>query len=332
MEIKQSKTDKVSTLTKVFWITCGITSLKAITYFITHSTAILTDALESIINVIASFFALKSAKWSLQPKDLDHPYGHGKIEFLSAGFEGALIFLAGIFILVKSGYDIVYPKTLHQLNVGFVLVSITATANFFMGNNLISLGKKNDSLLLKASGKHLMSDALSSIGLLAGLILIKISNIQLLDPIIAILFGLYIIYTGVILVKESVGNLLDEADTKKLDDVIEVLKENRKSLWIDIHNLRLQKYGEHLHVDCHVTLPFFMSLEDSHSEVRLIENIVATKVEGDLEMFIHSDPCVIGYSCQICSVENCIARKGLQKQNIDWNLENLLPNKKHTSN
>ena len=102
MILSDSNKQKVNTLTFVFWITCGITLLKISTYFITHSTAILTDALESIINVIAAFFALKSAKWALQPKDLDHPYGHGKIEFLSAGFEGAMILLAGFFILVKN--------------------------------------------------------------------------------------------------------------------------------------------------------------------------------------------------------------------------------------
>jgi cation diffusion facilitator family transporter len=329
MEISESNRQKVNTLTYVFWITCGITLLKISTYFITHSTAILTDALESIINVIAAFFALKSAKWALQPKDLDHPYGHGKIEFLSAGFEGAMILLAGIFILIKSVYDILYPQTLHQLDIGFVLVSFTALVNFIMGKKLLSIGSKNQSILMKASGKHLISDTISSLGLLLGLVVIKLTGITLLDPIIAILFGIYIIYTGQKLVKESVSNLLDEADLKKIEEIIEVLKKYRKENWIDVHNLRLQKYGSESHIDCHVTLPFYMSLEESHKEIRNIENFVAEQVEGDLEMFIHSDPCVVKISCTICGVSNCSYRKAEQIKKLEWNLGNLLPNKKH---
>jgi cation diffusion facilitator family transporter len=331
MILSDSNKQKVNTLTFVFWITCGITLLKISTYFITHSTAILTDALESIINVIAAFFALKSAKWALQPKDLDHPYGHGKIEFLSAGFEGAMILLAGFFILVKSVYDIIYPQTLHQLDIGFVLVSFTALVNFIMGKKLLSIGTKNQSMLMRASGKHLISDTISSLGLLVGLVIIKLTGITLLDPIIAIGFGIYIIYTGQKLVKESISSLLDEADLKKIDEIIVVLKKNRKENWIDVHNLRLQKYGTESHIDCHVTLPFYMSLEASHKEIRNIENIVAQQVQGDLEMFIHSDPCVVEYSCKICSVEDCIYRKSFQLKKLEWNLGNLLPNKKHTA-
>jgi cation diffusion facilitator family transporter len=331
MILSDSNKQKVNTLTFVFWITCGITLLKISTYFITHSTAILTDALESIINVIAAFFALKSAKWALQPKDLDHPYGHGKIEFLSAGFEGAMILLAGFFILVKSVYDIIYPQTLHQLDIGFVLVSFTALVNFIMGKKLLSIGTKNQSMLMRASGKHLISDTLSSLGLLVGLVIIKLTGITLLDPIIAIGFGIYIIYTGQKLVKESISSLLDEADLKKIDEIIVVLKKNRKENWIDVHNLRLQKYGTESHIDCHVTLPFYMNLEASHKEIRNIENIVAQQVQGDLEMFIHSDPCVVEYSCKICSVEDCIYRKSFQLKKLEWNLGNLLPNKKHTA-
>ena len=331
MILSDSNKQKVNTLTFVFWITCGITLLKISTYFITHSTAILTDALESIINVIAAFFALKSAKWALQPKDLDHPYGHGKIEFLSAGFEGAMILLAGFFILVKSVYDIIYPQTLHQLDIGFALVSFTALVNFIMGKKLLSIGTKNQSMLMRASGKHLISDTLSSLGLLVGLVIIKLTGITLLDPIIAIGFGIYIIYTGQKLVKESISSLLDEADLKKIDEIIVVLKKNRKENWIDVHNLRLQKYGTESHIDCHVTLPFYMNLEASHKEIRNIENIVAQQVQGDLEMFIHSDPCVVEYSCKICSLENCTYRKAEKVKKLEWSLENLLPNRKHTA-
>ena len=330
MEISESNKQKVNTLTFVFWITCGITLLKISTYFITHSTAILTDALESIINVIAAFFALKSVKWALQPKDLDHPYGHGKIEFLSAGFEGSMILLAGFFIIIKSVYDIIYPQTLHQLDIGFALVSFTALVNFFMGKKLLSIAAKNQSVLMKASGKHLISDTISSLGLLVGLVIIKITGFTLLDPIIAVGFGTYLIYTGQKLVKESVGYLLDEADLKKINEIIEVLKNNRKENWIDVHNLRLQKYGSESHIDCHVTLPFYISLEESHREIRNIENIVAEQVQGNLEMFIHSDPCIVEFSCKICGVLNCNFRKSEQLKKLDWSLENLLPNKKHT--
>ena len=182
-----------------------------------------------------------------------------------------------------------------------------------------------------ADGKHLLSDTVSSIGLVVGLIVIYFTGILWLDNIVAIIFGAFIFYTGLKLLKESVNNLLDEADYEKLDQVIEILNSNRRDKWIDMHNLRVIKYGAHLHIDAHITLPWYDKLEDSHSEVTAVEMLIKEKLEGEVEFFIHADPC-LPTSCPICTIKDCTYRKSDSIKKLDWTLENLLPDKKHGIN
>ena len=115
----------------------------------------------------------------------------------------------------------------------------------------------------------------------------------------------------------------------KLNQVVEILNTNRREKWIDMHNLRVLKYGSHLHVDSHITLPWYEKLEDSHIEVTAVENLIKEKLEGEVEFFIHADPCLPN-SCPICSVKNCIARKAEFVKQLEWTLENMLPDAKHT--
>lgn len=327
--IKDSNSFKIKTMRMMLFFSIILMVIKFVAYIITHSNAILTDALESIINVVAGGFALFSIYYSSRPKDENHPYGHGKIEYLSVGIEGGLILIAGVAILIKSIMGFFHPKPIESVDIGVYISIFAGISNFFMGNYLIKKGRTHNSVLMVADGKHLITDTVSSIGLVVGLSIIYFTKIYWLDNVIAIIFGIYILITGVKLLKESVNNLLDEADYEQLNKVVEILNLNRREKWIDMHNLRVLKYGSHLHIDTHITLPWYDSLEEAHSEVSAVENLIKEKLEGEVEFFIHADPC-LPISCPICVLEKCPVRQAPLVKRLDWTLENMLPDKKHS--
>lgn len=298
-------------------------------YYLTHSNAILTDALESIVNVLAAVFALYSMYFASRPKDEDHPYGHGKIEFLSVGFEGGMITLAGVAMIIKGIFAFYRKEEVDHADTGAYLSAFAGLVNYIVGIYLIKKGNKFNSPLMVADGKHLVSDTYSSIGLVAGLIIIYFTKINWIDYVITIIFGAVITYTGFKLALESITSLLDQADNSKLDHIITILNNNRREKWIDIHNLRVLKYGSHLHVDCHITLPWYDSLEESHEEVSLLEKLLKENSDHALEFFIHADPCLPS-SCSVCVLADCVHRKNNFVKKLDWNLENILPDKKHS--
>jgi len=302
--------------------------IKFFAYWLTNSNAILTDALESIINVVACVFALFSLAIAVRPKDENHPYGHGKVEYLSAGFEGALIFLAGAVIIGKSIYGFFQPAEIKALDKGALIAGFAGACNFLMGTILVRYGKSHNSVLLIADGKHLISDTVSSIGLIAGLIVIQLTGQVWLDNVLAMIFGFVIFYTGFKLLRESITSLLDEADYEKLNHMISILNEHRRPRWIDMHNLRILKYGCELHVDCHITLPWYDSLEQAHEEVDRVENLLTTNMDDEVEFFIHSDPCSPA-SCPICSIDDCIYRRSPFVKKLNWTMSNMLPDRKH---
>jgi len=329
--IPEKELHKIRAIKLVLIISFLLLCLKFYAWHLTHSNAILTDALESIVNVIAGSFALFSIYYASQPRDENHPYGHGKMEFLSAGFEGGLIFIAGISIIINSIYSLFQPVKIHSLEIGVWLSAASGVINFIMGKFLIAKGKKSNSLLMTANGKHLISDTISSVGLVAGLGLIMLTKIYWIDQAMAMIFGIIILVTGYGLIKKSINSLLDEADYEKLQLLITKLELNRKEKWIDIHNLRVIKYGPNLHVDCHITLPWYETLESAHDEVSAVEKLIRDNLGSDVEFFIHADPCVPPASCSICRVSPCNFRKADFQKKIEWQLSNMLPNKKHSA-
>lgn len=304
--------------------------IKFTAYFLTSSNAILTDASESIVNVVAGGFALYSLWLSQKPKDEDHPYGHGKIEYISAGIEGTLITVAGLAMIGKAGYNFFNPVELTYLDTGIILASFSGLVNFMMGSILVKRSKEKQNLIMEAGGKHLISDALSSGGMIIGLLIIYFTNEFWIDNLIAILFGILIIYMGIKLVRSSLKGVMDEADEKLLSQIITTLDTNRKPAWIDLHNVRVIKYGENLHVDCHVTLPWYLTLKEAHEEIDELEKMVNKKSEMNVEFFIHSDPCVPS-SCSVCLLTQCHHRKHPFKERIEWNKKTTLQNSKHSA-
>jgi cation diffusion facilitator family transporter len=261
-------------------------------YLFTQSNAILTDATESIVNVVASAFAFYSIYLTALPKDQNHPYGHGKVEFFSVFIEGFLIFLAGTFIVIKASYNIFYPQNIGHLLIGSYIIALTGIINGILGWYLQVQGKKINSLTLTADGKHLITDAITSFGLVLGLILIYFTHLNWVDSFISLIVGIFIIYSGYHLLRKAIGGLMDESDIEIVEEVIGLLNQNRKAEWIDVHNLRTQRYGASVHIDCHVTLPYYFDLTKVHEEVSLIDKLISNNATIDTEFFIHADPCL----------------------------------------
>jgi cation diffusion facilitator family transporter len=303
--------------------------VKFYSFYLTKSTAILTDALESIVNVVAASFATYSIYLSSRPRDDNHPYGHGKIEFFSAGVEGTLIMLAGMFIIYQAVYNFFFPNTLEHLLEGIVLVAFSGLVNGVLGVVLKKKGKELNSLTLEANGKHLLADTMSSFLLILGVIVIFLTGLNFLDSVIAILFSLYIIYSGYGLVRRSVGGLMDEADPVAVEATVKAINDNRKQNWIDIHNLRVQQYGGDRHIDLHLTLPYYLDLGQVHDEVEELESVLEADWPGGMEVFVHADPCIPDKCCHYCQITECPVRKYQKDTKIEWTASNMSKNQKH---
>ena len=294
----------------------------------TGSVAILTDALESTVNVVAGFISLYSLYVAAKPRDEDHPYGHGKAEFVSAAVEGSLITVAGLIIIYEAINNFIHPHPLRQLDYGILLVSITALINYITGSYCIKIGKMNNSLALVASGKHLKSDTWSTIGIIVGLILIYFLHWPWLDSGVAVIFAFIIIYTGYTIVRKSLAGIMDEADNELLKKLVAFLQENRRENWIDLHNVRIIKYGSILHLDCHLTVPWYLNVHEAHEEIDILSQKIKSAFGESVELFVHSDGC-LDFSCSICSKENCTVRKTAFVKRIEWTIENISNNTKH---
>ncbi|MBY0482157.1 MAG: cation diffusion facilitator family transporter [Chitinophagaceae bacterium] len=304
---------------------------KIIAYYSTHSLSILTDALESIVNVIAGFIGLYSLYIAAKPRDIEHPYGHGKAEFVSAAVEGGLIVAAGIMVLYETVLNLIEQNSLHSLDTGLILIAATGLVNFVAGSICIKIGRKNNSLALIASGKHLHIDTYSTLAIIVGLVLILITKLFWLDKAIALIMGIVIIYNGYKIIRSSLAGIMDEADMELLNKFISILNEKRQENWIDLHNLRVIKYGSLLHFDCHFTVPWYFNVHQAHNEIDELATLIKNEFGDAIELFVHTDGCM-PFSCSICNKQNCVERKADFEKRIEWSLRNIISNKKHQLN
>lgn len=302
--------------------------IKLIAWYLTSSVAILTDALESTINVISGFIGLYSLYLSAQPQDRNHPYGHGKVEFVSAAVEGTLISIAGLVIIYEAINNLRTPQVIGKLDYGIILVSITGVVNYIVGYIAVQRGQKNNSLALIASGRHLQSDTYSTIGIVLGLILLYLTKQTWLDSVVALVFSFVILYTGYRIIRKSLAGIMDEADEELLKKIVALLQSSRRENWIDMHNLRIIKYGSKLHLDCHLTVPWYLIVLEAHKEVAALEKLVRDNFGESVELFVHMDACE-EFSCQICTKQDCAVRQHPFEKRFDWTLENILRNQKH---
>lgn len=283
-------------------------SVKFYAYLLTGSSAILSDALESIINVVASGFALWSVYLAAQPPDPNHPYGHGKIEYFSAGFEGALIILAAIGICYQAAPRIWQPHELVQLGKGLLVLAGSTAVNLVLGLVLLQAGKRTRSLVLTADGHHLLTDVWTSVGVVVGLGLTWFTGWFWLDGMIACAVAVNIVVTGWRLVRTAFAGLMNETDPRLLEEISAILSKNRKDYWIGIHKLRAWRSGDRVHLDFHLIMPRDMTLDRGHHEVKELENIFKGHFNVPTDVLIHVDPCNQG-ECPICGHGPCILRE-----------------------
>jgi len=313
------------------WITLlsvVLFAAKIIAYYVTHSLAILSDALESIVNVLAGFIGLYSLYVAAKPKDIEHPYGHGKAEFISAAAEGALIIAAGFLILYETFENFIHNMPLQQLSTGLYLVAFTAVVNYVAGYICIKVGKQNNSAALQASGKHLQIDTWSTLIIIAALVVMVFTKLLWLDKAVALVMSIVIMYNGYKIIRKSLSGIMDEADMELLQKLVIVLNLNRRVNWIDLHNLRVIKYGSVLHIDCHLTVPWYMNVIEAHAEVEALMALIKKEFGDSIEMFVHTDAC-LDFSCNICTKENCTVRQHPFNKKIEWTLKNIIADKKH---
>lgn len=291
-------------------------------YLLTGSSAIFSDAAESVVHVAATSMALYSIYLSSKPADYDHLYGHGNIEYFSAGVEGLLIIIAAITIIYTSGKDLIFGFTTKSLDQGTIIIAVAGIVNLALGYYLIKKGKQTNSLTLVADGKHVLTDSYTSIGVVIGLVLVIITGYTILDPIIAILVALNILFTGYHLIRESIGGLMHETDKETLSLIVNKLNEIKKSYWIDAHHLRFWKSGDKVYVDFHLILPYYFSVKESHVEEEFIESHLL-QILPNSGVRIHMDYCKESV-CKFCSYEECSKRLEPKSINFNWDSERLL--------
>jgi len=309
-------------------VSIGLVAIKFYAYFLTSSQAVLTDALESIINVFTSGFALYSLYLAGQPKDENHPYGHGKIEYLSVGFEGALILIAGVYIFYSATQALLHPHAVARPDSGMALLGFTALVNLGTGFLLIRSGKRLSSVALVGDGQHLYLDALSTLVSCVALVLVAVTGNVLFDAGAALGLGIFIVVNGYRMVRRSVSALMDESDATVVRDVIAELRRYRQPAWIDVHNLRVLRYGADLHIDCHIQMPYYFSLEETHTELNKIEHLIRQRFDVEVEMFVHADPCTFA-ACSLCHMPDCPVRQHPFTKEVTWTLGNAVKNERH---
>ena len=309
-------------------VSAGLLAVKFYAYHLTRSQAVLTDALESIINVFTSGFAFYSLYLAELPKDENHPYGHGKVEYLSVGFEGALIVMAGAYILYSATLSLIHPHPVGRADWGVVLMAGTAAVNLGVGLLLVRNGKQLKSVALVGDGQHLYIDALTSIVSAAALVLVAVTGQVRFDAGAALLLGGFILVNGARMLRRSVSGLMDETDTAIVTEVIEELQAHRRAPWIDVHNLRVQRYGANLHIDCHMQMPYYFTLEEVHSQLFDIEELIKERFAVEVEMFVHADPCTFA-ACSLCLMADCPVRQHPFRHEMPWTLQNAVRNERH---
>lgn len=266
----------MSTLKKFAWLSVATAiatiALKTGAWWITGSVGLLSDAAESVVNLVAAVIALGAVSVAERPADDDHQYGHSKAEYFSAGVEGAMIFVAAAFILGVSVERLINPAPLEALGVGLAISVVAAVLNGVVGLALVRAGTRHRSPTLKADGKHLLTDVITSVGVVVGLGLAWVTGWQVLDPIVAIGVGLNILFIGYRLVHESGMGLMDatlpEEDNRLIE---EVLQRHREPGLVDFHELRTRESGKWRFVEFHALVPGQWSVERGHDLVETVE-------------------------------------------------------------
>ncbi|MBL8755300.1 MAG: cation transporter [Planctomycetes bacterium] len=273
----------------------------------TGSQAIFSDALESVVNVAASAVALGTLAYAGRPADRDHPFGHGKVEFFAAAFEGGLVFCAALAILWQAALAFRGGTAPTQLDLGLLLTIAAGTANGALGWWLLRYGRRHRSAAIEADGLHVLSDFWTSLGVVVGLLLVRTTGLWWFDPLAAALMGVLLLVTGFGIVRRAAGGLLDEEDPDLLRRVVEQLGRRVRGGIIRIHHLRAIRSGRFHHVSAHVVVPEFWTVQRAHDAAEQLAAEVLRGITGEADIDFHTDPCERAW-CRSCDVDACSVR------------------------
>ncbi len=264
--------------------------LKWTAFVVTGSVAVLSDAVESVVHLAAVAFAAWSLALARKPPDREHLYGHDKITFFSAGVEGSLIVVAGLGVLYTAAEHLLSGYTPSMLHVGAALCGVVAAVNSILGTTLIRVGRRHDNLVLIANGKHVLSDALTSGGVLATLVVVSLTGWSILDPVVGLLIATLLVCSGVALVRRATSGLMDESDPELDRRLRQLLDHWVRGHQASYHGLRHRRSGHLVWVDVHVLLPGALSLEEAHRRVTELEEQIYRLIDGPAIVLTHLEP------------------------------------------
>lgn len=312
------ETDSISQTTRIRIVLISIIvgslilGLKFLAFTVSHSAALKSDAIESVVNVVAAVFALGAVVFADKPADREHPYGHGKIEHFSAAFEGGMISLAAVLIGYEAIRAMIEGAPLKNLSLGLVINFGAGVVNGLLGLWLVRQGRKQGSRAIEADGHHVLSDFWTTLGLGAGLVLVKLTGLTWLDPVMALAVCAQLAVTGFKLVRTSSAALLDAEDPALVRHLVEVMDKVKPNDIVAIHELRTLRSGRYTHVDIHMVIPEFYGIGQGHDLADRFGNAVLKEADLEGEMHTHFDPCLKAF-CGHCDLDPCPVRQKPQE-------------------
>ncbi len=285
---------KRDTLTRYAWLSIAAAvltiTLKAGAYWLTGSVGLLSDAIESVVNLFAAVMALSMLIVAARPPDESHTYGHGKAEYFSSNFEGVLIIVAAGGIAFAAVERLINPREIEQIGVGLVVSVIASLVNFVVARILLKASKEYNSITLEADAHHLMTDVWTSVGVVLGVFAVSLTGWSILDPLIALAMAVNIVYTGVTLIRRSIAGLMDAAlSPEEMQAVEDVLADYRSEFGIDFHALRTRQAGARHFISVHVLVPGAWSVHDAHHIAEDLEADIRDAVQNSVA-FTHLEP------------------------------------------
>lgn len=297
-------------------------------YVLTGSVAVLSDAIESVVNIATSSFALYAVWLAAQPRDRDHPYGHGRVEYLAEAGEGVAIVVAGLAILVVTFSRGPDSGEMSLTPLGIALVGVIGIVTFVAGTSIMGAGTRLRSPTLRADGEHIRADAITTFGAFIGVLLVYLTGQRWIDMLVAVVLGVWLTFTGVRLLLRASGSLMDAANPELLDGIGQTMEAVREPGWVAPHLARVHHLGQEIHVDLHMVFPRFWSLERAHDASVVLEKALDARYGDGTDLMLHMEACT-PISCSYCDLEDCPVRSARFEGLAEWTGEYISATQRH---
>lgn len=281
--------------------------IKFVGYSLTGSAALLSDSLESSIHIVTSGFALFSIWLSRIPRDHNHPYGHGKIEYISAAIEGGMVIAAGLGVIIVSVARLFDQPELPRMELGALVSLVAAAVSGAVGTAMLRAGRRLGSMTLEADGLHLRTDAVTSAGAFVGLSAVWVTGWAWVDSVVAILLALHMLREGGAMARRALSGIMDETNPELLTRIAGALERRREPGWLSPHKARVQHLGAEYHIDLHLVFPRFWTLERAHEAAHDANDALVAEFGGNAEVMTHAEPCT-ELHCVDCDLDDCVVR------------------------